>query len=47
MIVNTYVSLNNQEMNQKTTVPFDELYEKWSYGVAHSTVLINVISALT
>lgn len=23
-------------------VPFDELYEKWSYGVAHSTVLINV-----
>lgn len=42
MIVNTYVSLKNQEINQKTMVPFDELYEKWSYGVAHSTVLINV-----
>lgn len=23
-------------------VPFDVLYEKWSYGVAHSAVLINV-----
>lgn len=42
MIVNTYVSLKTQEINQKAMVPFDELYEKWSYGVAHSTVLINV-----
>lgn len=42
MIVNTYVSFKKQEINQKAMVPFDELYEKGSYGVAHSTVLINV-----
>lgn len=42
MIVNTYVSLKNQEINQKAMAPFDVLYEKWSYGIAHSAVLINV-----
>lgn len=42
MIVNTCVSFKNQEINQKAMVSFDELYEKWSYGVAHSAILINV-----